>query len=315
MCLIAIKKQGSKLPKEKHLRAAERRNPDGIGVMTWKPGEKVVRIKKDFKNVGELLEWQAANVKEEDIYVVHFRYATHGVKDAGNRHPFPVTQEKELLRKTNLSCSAAVAHNGVLSNVPRHQLYSDTQKFVLSVLGSPSIINNIADRAVQLLIADFIGGDRVVVLLGDGSMYRFGNWVKKGGILYSNEGFISYEYTKPKKDLFNYWNRRPKAEEWDELEEAPEECPVEPEIQCEECGCQTDVLTVLLDGKQALICKTCRDRLQGEGLYRVEDLVHQMSTKTEVRCEGCLTWFPKKETQHTIYGRMCHQCAEGLRDM
>ena len=187
MCIIAVKAKGIELPKEAHLRNCENRNKDGIGIALIKDGTTEIRIKKDFKDINEFIPWFYDNVKVEDTCMVHYRLATHGLKDVGNRHPFPVTKNKELLRKPEVICQIAMVHNGVISQYGTHVKFSDTQKFVLDILSDEAIKNNITNPAVQKLISHFLGGDRLAIMLANGEIFLWGSWETEGEIKYSND--------------------------------------------------------------------------------------------------------------------------------
>ena len=195
MCLITVKTINSELPKDEHLIEGESTNSDGIGIGYWKSGSNEVAIKKDFFNIHMFLNWFHENIKKEDACIIHFRWATHGLKDAGNRHPFPITKNKELLRKTDLVCQMAVAHNGVISDYARHVKFSDTQKFVLDILSDDSIKNNIDSPAIRKLVSNFLGNDRLSILNNKGEIYLFGDFEKEGDIFYSNGGYQTYKYS------------------------------------------------------------------------------------------------------------------------
>ena len=124
MCMIVVKDKGVKLPKDEYLKNGASKNSDGIGICYRKKGEKKVTIKKDFKDVNALNKWLKENIGEEDQLIIHFRLATSGKRDAGNRHPFPITENKLLLRKNNLKKRFAVAHNGVIN-----KYYGSNQKY------------------------------------------------------------------------------------------------------------------------------------------------------------------------------------------
>jgi len=146
MCLIISKPKGVALPIKKHLVEAEKNNPDGIGIAYYK-NNGIVRIKKTFRNVHSLYKFLKANITAEDILLIHFRIATSGKVDKGNRHPFPITLNKQLLRKEELSCRFAVAHNGVISQYGGHKKYSDSQKFIIDILANKRIKANLSNGA------------------------------------------------------------------------------------------------------------------------------------------------------------------------
>jgi len=203
MCLIAVKELGADLPKDEHLKNGASNNSDGCGIAFWKNNTSEIMIKKDFENVEKLLEFIHSNIKREDACIIHFRQATSGLVDIGNRHPFPITKNKELLRKPEVICKLAVAHNGVLSNYGSHKKYSDTQKFILDILAEDSVKNNLESEAIRKLINAFLGNDKLAILNSQGTIYLFGDFEKEKGIYYSNYsyGWASF-FKKGKYDYY-----------------------------------------------------------------------------------------------------------------
>jgi len=203
MCLIIVKPENVALPKSKYLSNAQDRNSDGIGAMFWKSGGNKVEIKKDFKGLREFKRWLKETITPEDVLVIHFRFATSGNVDVGNRHPFPVTHNKKRLRTPELNCSLAMVHNGVLSKYSGHKKYSDTQKFILDILAEPRVKESIMEsRTMQRLVRSYIDGDRLALLNESGAYLLLGEYIKEDGIYYSNDGFRTpYRYASYYKYL------------------------------------------------------------------------------------------------------------------
>ena len=105
MCVILVKKKGIELPTKKVLKCCWERNPDGAGFM-FNDYDKVV-IMKGFMTFEEFyLRLQTANefyhLKEKGL-VIHFRIATSGLKDKGNCHPYPISNDNLDLLQLNLA--------------------------------------------------------------------------------------------------------------------------------------------------------------------------------------------------------------------
>ena len=86
------------------LESCWKRNPDGAGFM-FNDCDKVV-IMKGFMTFEEFyLRLQTANefyhLKEKGL-VIHFRIATSGLKDKGNCHPYPISNDNLDLRKSSV---------------------------------------------------------------------------------------------------------------------------------------------------------------------------------------------------------------------
>lgn len=315
MCLIAVKVPGAKLPKDEHLINGEQHNSDGIGIAYWKKDSTDVNIKKDFKNINDFLDFLHKNIKEEDACLIHFRYATHGLKDEGNRHPFPITKNKELLRKTELICQSAVVHNGVISEYNKHTKYSDTQKFVLDILSDDSIKNNLESPAVRKLVLNFLGGDRLAILINTGVIYLFGDYEKEDDIFYSNKGY-TYQTRKNFEVTRNNWNGYYDYSDDGEnykTEITPKEKFLLKGFDkwegymdiCEGCLEKKHVRYTEIEGHNVAfrLCKGCRKRIRKGKL--------KMPNKTELfdeMCQCCNEWLPREELKLYQNYLLCLTC-------
>jgi len=198
MCLIVAKSREGNLPPEEHLREGYFGNSDGIGVCFWKKDTKKVCIKKDFLGIEHLLIWMKQHIDKEDGLIIHFRKATSGLIDEGNRHPFPITRDKELIRKVNLDCKIAVAHNGIFTGFSDHKSdFSDSQHFVMEILAESIVRNNIHNKVMQKLLCEFIGSfNKLAFLDKDGIVTLLGRFEEEnvGGtpIYYSNSGYKTF---------------------------------------------------------------------------------------------------------------------------
>ena len=186
MCVIAIKKKGVPLPSDGTLRKCFEANPHGAGMMYLT--KRGVRVRKG------LMTWKNFKVAhdrlmfgDDSVVVYHFRKATGGNVNPGNTHPFPVTKDVDVMRRTEGGYKMAMAHNGTLRNQPRDGM-SDTQLFVCDVLAAPVVRENLHDASVRELIEGYISDSLVAVLDADGSLHALGDgWEEDGdGVMFSN---------------------------------------------------------------------------------------------------------------------------------
>jgi glutamine amidotransferase len=114
MCLIIYKPENAKFDPV-IMSNAWRMNDDGAGFMAW-DGRKKLIVKRGFFSLKELTD--AIKPHQEQRCAVHFRWATHGEKNAANCHPFKVTKRLGMM------------HNGILDNIElSNPKFSDTWHF------------------------------------------------------------------------------------------------------------------------------------------------------------------------------------------
>jgi hypothetical protein len=279
MCIIIVKKPGVACPSLDTLRQCQRVNKDGIGVMWHKSDSMGVHINKTFRDADQFHEWMKDNVSTEDTCVIHFRLATHGLTDVGNRHPFPITSDKSMLRAPTIVCNAALAHNGVIGHLARHEKFSDTQKFVMEILSNPAIRDSLDNPAVDRLVKNFIGSDKLAILDRRGELRLYGEYVDDNGLLFSNHTYKPF-ILEQTQSLYGEWPG------WLDT--------------CDVCGSSKSVRTVT-QGKfvNTLLCAKCRKK----------HLRHDSPVKSEAKqCSNCFDWHERRELSQTRMGYMCKKC-------
>jgi glutamine amidotransferase len=156
--------------------------------------------KKSIKRFLELRE------QYPDGYAMwHARYATHGVKNEANCHPFKVG---------GTEYDTYLAHNGVLDIlIPKDDKRSDTRIMAEELLPRLGGVSALDDEYVYDMISSWSSGSKVAVMTNDPSAkYRLyiinesaGTWDDQG-IWWSNQSHkpvvsisnsYSYDYTQP----------------------------------------------------------------------------------------------------------------------
>lgn len=193
MCIIVSKPSGVAMPERETLKTCWKNNHDGAGFAYCRAGSNTVHIVKGFMKFSKLyksLLWH--DFRPEDQVVMHFRWATHGLTDSGNCHPFPLSNKTSELRSTILQTNIAIAHNGVFGGMPDHKLLSDTQKFVALILANKSVIDNLENPAVQELLRGYCGSSSKLAIIRPSGILHIGDFVEDGGIYYSNHQYKPY---------------------------------------------------------------------------------------------------------------------------
>jgi len=117
MCLIFIKPKTAKnyLTHERFINALTN-NPHAVGIVYRDNGKvNIQRFVKPEANKEEIYNI----IKDKEEFAIHFRYATHGILNLTNTHPFIVTN------------GLCMMHNGVMSEFGNlNKDWSDTKNFV-----------------------------------------------------------------------------------------------------------------------------------------------------------------------------------------
>lgn len=172
ICVIIAKEAGKKIDQE-ILEACYLANPDGFGV-AWAKNGKIGRY-KGMLGDSEIVEVCKAITPYPAV--IHFRWATHGLKNKDNCHPFLVGRGE-----------IAMAHNGVFSGVrpdeeERTKEWSDTRVIA-------SVLNNWTEEILRRSIKTFEEwhgqGNRTAFLFKTGEILRTGSWDNFEGLMFSN---------------------------------------------------------------------------------------------------------------------------------
>ena len=196
MCVILVKERGIELPTKDILESCWKRNPDGAGFM-FNDCDKVV-IMKGFMTFEEFyLRLQTANefyhLKEKGL-VIHFRIATSGLKDKGNCHPYPISNDNLDLRKSFITTELGIAHNGIIRSYNgKNNILNDTQLFIKNDLFELNSLDKKFYKKVifQSMIERLIDGSRLVFLNKKGEIIKLGNWFHNGNYYFSNLNHVS----------------------------------------------------------------------------------------------------------------------------
>lgn len=173
------------IPKEKHLTSkiihtCWKNNSDGAGFMYIKNGSLVVE-----KNLFSVTDFcrkykRAKKLAPNSDFVMHFRWATHGLINYNNCHPI-LTKSKEV----------GFVHNGILRDMPEHEIKSDTVMFsdlIISKLPK-GFINN---KILLLMLEKYIGYYNKLILMdvnGSVAIVNEEEGIWHDGCWFSNDDF------------------------------------------------------------------------------------------------------------------------------
>lgn len=196
MCLAAYQPAGTPAMPKEHFENAWEANHDGAGYMFASKGELFIRKPfYDLESLRTQYEKDHAEYGAESAFVVHFRFATHGNKLAGNVHPHELCDGK-----------AGLVHNGILKDFDPAwgSDMSDTAWFCNTVLAMRPV-EQMTDEKFCDALGNLIGlGNKFIIMDANGSVaivnQESGQW--DGENWYSNSSHetpIKRVYYSPKQ--------------------------------------------------------------------------------------------------------------------
>ena len=177
MCLLVVASPNS-TPRKKDLECASCNNPHGFGYAVITPSGIVTgRGMSSKKIIKEFLE-----VRKEfpnSYAMFHARYATHGVKNEDNCHPFKVPN----------SYDTYLAHNGILDiKISAGDRRSDTRIFAEDTLPSMGGITALDDEHVWTMVSKWALGSKIAIFTLDPSAKEACYIINESAGHWDNEG-------------------------------------------------------------------------------------------------------------------------------
>jgi predicted glutamine amidotransferase len=176
-------------------------NPDGAGfalINQHKGKNFAFEIHKGFMTwdsfVKAFIKLNLANY-EGDLFL-HFRISTHGGVCQGNTHPFPITEDKKILKATSVLTDTVLMHNGVLPITPIDKEISDTMQLVKYLAEMPTHYT----QALTML-EPFLGTNKIA-LATPKEIKLYGEWQKQDGVYYSN---MNWQHLLYKDDSYQLY--------------------------------------------------------------------------------------------------------------
>ena len=191
MCLLVVCSPDS-TPKKKDLECASCNNPHGFGFAVI-AGDKIItgRSMSSKKLIREFLAVRKEYPNGWAMF--HARFATHGVKNEENCHPFKVPSNPDTY----------LAHNGVLDiKISAGDKRSDTRIFAEDTLPSMGGVTALDDDHVWNMVSKWSLGSKIVVLTLDPAAKEqcyivnedAGHWDNEG-MWWSNNTYKPSTYT------------------------------------------------------------------------------------------------------------------------
>ena len=158
MCMLCVVPPHV-LPERDKLEASALNNPHGFGFAIVIPKERRILVEHTMNADKAINDFLARRAQYPEGYALwHARFATHGVKDLSNCHPFRVGNDKRTV----------LAHNGilpVLEDKSNHR--SDTRIFAEDILPKMGGVAALDDPQLYNVIEDFTSGSKLCILTVD----------------------------------------------------------------------------------------------------------------------------------------------------
>lgn len=205
MCVIVFKPAGAECPTMDVLESCWTTNPDGAGMAVSEKNS--VFMRKGFMKFSELADFCKNNKvssRTGQAIMFHFRIGTHGLKDAGNTHPFPISADPVMLRQLTGRHDCVVAHNGIFSNTVTLPKVSDTGQFIADCAGEGGDPVDYWNKHPAVH-----GWSRLLVMRSQNRYTLLGDWHCKtdSPCMFSNLNWKVKEYVKPTGAGCGYFGR------------------------------------------------------------------------------------------------------------
>lgn len=254
MCLLLVCSPNS-IPKKSNLQTASCNNPHGFGFAILTPEGIITGRGMSAKKM--INKFLTLRKQYPDSYAMfHARYATHGVKNEDNCHPFKVEGNEDTY----------LAHNGVLDvHINAGDRRSDTRVFAEDILPAMGGVAALDNDNVWKMVSKWASGSKVVIFTLDpnakDSVYIInesaGHW-DNDGIWWSN-----HTYTESR------WGSYIKS---DRIEPVDYEASFD-DSECKLCG------AIPFEDANPYYCEMCMSCVDCYGIYG----------------DTCLCWTPERE--------------------
>lgn len=259
MCLLLVASPNS-TPKKKDLECSACNNPHGFGYAIITPDGIVTgRSMSAKKLIKEFLEVRSKY--PESYAMFHARYATHGVKNEENCHPFKVGGREDTY----------LAHNGILDiKIAAGDKRSDTRVFAEDMLPMIGGVKSLDDDNINTMVSDWARGSKIAIFtLDPAAKYDCyiinedaGHW-DNDGIWWSNTSYLPYT---PSAWTSKYFST-PAPISSDYKQEA------EDEYDCKKCGATN------MEDANPYYCEICYSCYDCGGMYADDCMCYTPTTK------------------------------------
>jgi glutamine amidotransferase len=254
MCLLVVASPNS-TPKKKDLECASCNNPHGFGFAVITPNGIVTGRGMSSKKV--IAKFLDVRKKYPDSYAMfHARFATHGVKNEDNCHPFKVPSNPDTY----------LAHNGILSiDIKAGDRRSDTRIFAEDTLPAMGGVTALDDDHVWAMVSNWSTGSKIVIFTLDPNAKEQCYIINESSGHWDDEGM--------------WWsNSTYKQSTWSQYLSVPSERVIESKTYAWDAPCTACGAVPYEDGNP-YYCEMCYSCYDCSGTFE----------------SSCLCWTPEKD--------------------
>lgn len=257
MCLLVVCSPDA-TPRKKDLECASCNNPHGFGYAVI-AGDKIItgRGMSAKKIIKEFLDVRKQYPSSYAMF--HARYATHGVKNQENCHPFMVGGDDRTY----------LAHNGILDiDIHATDKRSDTRVFAEDTLPAMGGVSALDDDNVWRIISKWSLGSKIAILTLDPSASDVCYIINESSGHWDNDGMWWSNSTYKQDDWSTYLKKDGKHEPATILYSDNDD------YACSACN------AIAFEDANPYYCEQCFTCFDCEGSYS----------------DTCLCWSPEKDS-------------------
>ena len=209
MCIAIYSPIGNPVPTEAIFKNCFTNNPDGAGFAFNIDGH--VQIVKGLMTFDKFLqtfnEYAGKYGFTDRGVLIHFRITTHGGTQPSCCHPFPLSDNPKMLKKTECTTNFAVVHNGIITltsyEATASKGMSDTMIFVRDYMSKIATNKGWFKNPNNWELIESLAGSKIACLNGAGQIECTSGFHQGvDGNFYSNTSYSDYYYSYRGKDAW-----------------------------------------------------------------------------------------------------------------